>query len=67
MNNEKKEKWLQRIMALIWLIIICCFIFNAIKKSARDSVVEESKQTENKQIENVLDEETIAPTEVTAE
>lgn len=60
--SEKQEKWLQRIMAVICLLIIFFVVFDAMKNSNNNTMTEEDKQ-----IERVLDGETMVPVETPAE
>lgn len=54
MSDEKKEKWMQRIMGVICLLIIVFIVFHAMKNSNNHTMTEEDKQ-----IERILDGEVV--------
>ncbi len=62
MSDENKEKWMQRIMGLICLLIIFFIVFDAMKNSNNHTMTEEDKQ-----IEKVLDGQVVTTPEATAE
>lgn len=61
MEREKQEKWMQRIMALICLLIIFFVVFDVVTHRENQVMTEEDKQ-----IERMLSGETIAPEETPA-
>ena len=62
MDREKQEKWTQRIMALICLLIIFFVVLNVVTHRENQVMTEEDKQ-----IERALSGETIAPEETPEE
>lgn len=62
MSNEKKERWMQRIMGVICLLIIFFVVFDAMKNSNTNTMTEEDKQ-----IERALNGEVVTTLQPTAE